>query len=120
MGLSPTVAAVHAIPSTATSFDTQAAEDASRIEEFLTGMVLASLTEINNQSSITPLTSLDSPTALTWNRLEAACLSCDQYKLLHKTVQSGASDKREDWDEQIAEYFRHRQSLVTGTGGYAA
>ena len=88
----PTVAALHRGASPA-AFDTQAAEDANKIEELLTGMVLASITEINHQSSLSPLTSSDTPAALTWNRLEAACLSCDQYKLLHKTVQSGVSDK---------------------------
>ena len=108
----PTVAALHRGASPA-AFDTQAAEDANKIEELLTGMVLASITEINHQSSLSPLTSSDTPAALTWNRLEAACLSCDQYKLLYKTVQSGVSDKREDWDEKIADYYPHRLSLVT-------
>ena len=75
-------------------------------------MVLASITEIN-QSSLSPLTSPDHPTALSWARLKAACLSCDQYKLLHKTIQAGVSDKKEDWDQEIVDYFPHRQSLVT-------
>ena len=108
---SPTVAALinNAICS---SFDTHAAQDAADIEDYLTGIVLASITEIN-QTSLSPLTSPDHPTALSWARLEAACLSCDQYKLLHKTIQAGVSEKKEDWDQEVADYYPHRQSLVT-------
>ena len=98
---------------TIAAFDTKVEEDADRIDELLTGIVLASITEINQQSLLTPLTSPDHPTALSWSRLEAACLSCDQYILLHKMIQSGVSDRKEDWDEQIVDYFPRRQSLVT-------
>ena len=40
-------------------------------------------------------------------------MSCDEYKLLHKTVQSGVSDHKEDWDQKITDFFIHRHSLVT-------
>ena len=89
---------------TSQSLSTDETDDAAEIDEYLTGIVLASITEINQQS-LSPLTSPDHPTALSWSRLEAACLSCDEYKLLHKTIQSGVSDKREDWDQQIVDYF---------------
>ena len=93
--------------------NTSAEADASNIEELLTGVVLASIMEINQHSLLSPLTSTTQPTALSWSRLEVACLSCDQYKLLHRTVQAGVSDKREDWDQQITDFYPHRQSLVT-------
>ena len=93
--------------------NTSAETDATNIDEFLTGVILASITDINHHSLLSPLTSTTQPTALSWSRLEAACLSCDQYKLLHRTVQSGVSDKREDWDQQITDFYPHRQSLVT-------
>ena len=94
------------------SFDTNEADEAAEIDEYLTGVILASITDINQQF-LSPLTSPDHPTALSWSRLEAACLSCDEYKLLHRTIQSGVSDRKEDWDQQIVDYFPHRQSLVT-------
>ena len=93
--------------------NTSAAEDANNIDEFLTGVVLASITEINKHSLLSPLTSSAQPTALSWSRLEAACLSCDEYKILHKTLRSGVSDKKEDWDQLIVDFFPHRLSLVT-------
>ena len=63
--------------------------------------VMASISKLNSHSQLAPLTSANKPTVLTWNRLEAACLACDEYKLLHRTVQKGVSDRREDWDHQI-------------------
>ena len=88
--------------------------DASEMDELLTALILSALTEINNTSShLSPVTSPSQPTVLSWSRLEAACLSCEEYKLLHRTIQSGVSDNREDWDHKIVDFYIHRHSLVT-------
>ena len=89
--------------------ETQASEN---MEGFLLGTVMASISNLNSHSQLAPLTSGNRPTVLTWNRLEAACLACDEYKLLHRTVQKGVSDRREEWDHQISDYYQHRHSLV--------
>ena len=101
----PTVSALTPTP--------EESRDASDVEELLSGVVLASITGINSHSYLAPLTSPSQPTVLSWSRLEAACMSCDEYKLLHKTVQSGVSDHKEDWDQKITDFFIHRHSLVT-------
>ena len=92
---------------------TAAERDADHIDNFLLGVVLANITAINNFSILCPLTSPELPTALSWSRLEAACISCEVYKLLHNTVSSGVSDKKEDWDQAIVDFFPHRHYLVT-------
>ena len=48
-------------------FDTNEPDDAAEIEEYLNGIVLASITDIYRQS-FAPLTSSDHPTALSWSR----------------------------------------------------
>ena len=103
----PSVAAMSLSPSPT---EAKAAFDT---EELLTGLVLASIAGINNHSKLSPMTSPSQPTALSWSRLEAACLTCDEYKLLHKTVQAGVSDNKQDWDQKLSDFFIHRHSLVT-------
>ena len=46
--------------------------------------------------------------ALSWPRLESACMTCPQYTMLHKTVQQGVPDDKAAWDEQIKELYPHR------------
>ena len=99
-------------PPTIAAFDYQAEDSSSDIDELMTGKILASICGINHQSSLSPLSSPEQPSALSWSRLEAACQTCEEYRLLHKMVQSGVSDKKEDWDNQIIDFFPHRQSLV--------
>ena len=86
--------------------------DTNQIDEFLTGVIIASITEVNSHSLLAPLTSPDQPTVLSWTRLEAACLTCSDYNLLHKAVQSGVSDNKDDWDIRIMDFFPNRHSLV--------
>ena len=102
----PTVSALTLAPTA------EEIQDTTRIDEFLTGIILATITEVNQHSLLTPLTSPTQPTVLSWARLEAACLSCPDYNLLRKAVQSGVSDTKEDWDVQILDFFPQRHSLV--------
>ena len=100
-------------PPVLAAFDINTEDNSTEVEELMTGIILASITGINQQSLLSPLSSPEYPSALSWSRLEAACKTCEQYTLLHKMVQSGGSDKKEDWDDQISDFFPHRQSLVT-------
>ena len=92
-------------PPTLAAFDTKSDEDAAEVEGMMAGLVLASIKSINQHSSLSPISSPEYLAALSWLRLEAACQTCSQYKLLHMMVQSGVSDKREDWDKHISEFF---------------
>ena len=103
----PTVAAMSLMPST---------EDYRQFlntEEFLTGLILFSIASINSCSRVSPVTTSAQPTVLSWARLEAASQACENYKLLHSTVQAGVSENKADWDQKIADFFIHRHSLVT-------
>jgi len=80
-------------------------------EEVLVGHIMSAIASINTWSRTTPITTTVSPEALSWKKLETACLACDAYKLLVSTVQTG-SNRKEDWDESIADFYPHRQSLV--------
>ena len=86
-------------------------EDSISPEELLTGNIMATLADINSWSRVAPVTTQHKPTALSWDRLEAACSLCDTYQLLHKAIRSG-TDKREDWDQRISDFYQHRHSLV--------
>ena len=88
-------------------------ESSEILEGLLQGNILATIANINAYTQLTPPTNHHNPAVLTWKRLEAACLACDEYKLIHKTIQGGVSDKKEDWDQQINDYYPHRHSLVT-------
>ena len=72
---------------------------------------MSTLASINSWSRSAPITAQSQPTTLSWERLEAACLLCEEYKLLLKTVRTG-TDRREDWDEKISDFYQHRRSLV--------
>ena len=80
----------------------------SDTEELLQGDIVAALALINSSVS----TGSD-PDIVTWQRLEAACLSCEEYIILHKTISTGVSDDKSCWDSLIMDYFPHRHSLVT-------
>ena len=45
--------------------------------------------------------------------LEAACLSCSEYKLLHWTVKHGIPKQKKDWYHLLQPYYRHRHLLTT-------
>ena len=76
-------------------------------EELLQGHIIASLASIN-----APL-SADNQGVISWQKLEAACLTDDDYKLLHTTIENGVSDDVKAWDQKITDFFPHRHSLVT-------
>ena len=72
---------------------------------------MSCIASVNSWSRMTPISSTSTPEALSWQTLEAACLNCDTYKILLKTVQAG-SDRQEDWDQKIMDYYPHRRSLI--------
>ena len=78
--------------------------DPAGIEAILTGSVIAHLAAIRQSDEVE---------ALTWDRLEAGCLACLEYRLLHNTVMSGVPVNSADWDTVLQPYFRHRHSLST-------
>ena len=80
-------------------------------EHVLVGHIMSTLATVNSWSRVTPLTVNDAPEALSWQKLEAACLLCDVYRKLVQTVTTG-SDKLEDWDSTIKEFYPQRKSLV--------
>ena len=80
----------------------------SNTEELLQGDIIASLALINSSVS-----EGSDPDIVTWQRLEAACLSDEEYIILHRTVSSGVPEDKSSWDSLILDYFPHRHSLVT-------
>ena len=80
-------------------------------EDMLVGHIMSCVASINTWSRITPVTATNKPESLSWRKLEAACQLCETYRLLHQTIQAG-TDRREDWDQRIVEYYPHRQSLT--------
>ena len=80
----------------------------SDTEELLKGDIIATLALIN--SSVSAGTD---PDIITWQRLEAACLPCEEYIILHRIISSGVPDDKTSWDSLIMEYFPHRHSLAT-------
>ena len=77
-------------------------------EELMQGNIIASLAFIN--APITAETTLD---IISWQRLEAACLSCEEYTLLHQMIEHGVPEDKNSWDSTIQDYYPHRHSLVT-------
>ena len=65
------------------------------IEDMQMGYTVACMAAINSWSSIHGITSEEKPQAISWSRLESACITCPQYTLLHKTVQQGVVDDKE-------------------------
>ena len=100
----PASASCSTIFSTVSSPSNQDLAGVNQLEEFLMGKVYAHLAAITHSSDVE---------VVTWDRLSAACSSSSQYQLLHKTVQQGVPDSSQDWDLQIREFYRHRQSLTT-------
>ena len=97
-------------------------EQADNLEEFVAGNVIAHLASINydhktldkySPYSQQALLSNDSVEALTWPRLESACVQCPTYQLLHQLVSQGVPENSSAWDERIKPYFSHRHSLST-------
>ena len=103
------------------SADDEDMTECAQLEALVTGYGMASLAALNHgspylhgnhQCSVCPLTSSD-VAMLSWDRLEAACLSSPVYKLLHETISAGEPADISDWDEQLKPYHQHRLSLVT-------
>ena len=80
-------------------------------EDLFTGHILSTLATINSWSRMSPVEISTKTTALSWQTLEAACVHCETYKLLLKTVRNGI-EKKEDWDIRISDFHTHRKSLV--------
>ena len=82
-------------------------------EDLLLGYTVSCMAEVNSWSGIYSIAAEERPQAISWPRLEAACISCPQYTILHKTVQMGVPDDKAAWDEQIKDFYQHRHSLTT-------
>ena len=80
-------------------------------EDIFVGHIMSCVASINAWSRIAPVTTNIKPEALSWQKLEAACQLCENYKILLNTVQSG-KERKEDWDQKVMEYYPHRKSLV--------
>ena len=77
-------------------------------DELLKGYVIASLALVNSKVTVDGSTDV-----VSWARLEAACLSCEEYTLLHKTIKQGAPQEQSAWDAKIQDYYPHRHALIT-------
>ena len=97
------LAILHAVPTIC--------ENQLNPEHILVGHIMSSLATVNSWSRQAPITADEMPEALSWRKLEAACLLCDEYRKLVETVRTG-SDRKEDWDDSIVEFYPHRKSLV--------
>ena len=89
---------------TITTPTTEEVYEADRLEEMVLGSAAAHIAAINHNSEVE---------AITWEKLETACLASPVYQLLHQAVQAGVSDNSQDWDIQLKEFFPHRHSLTT-------
>ena len=83
---------------------------AEELEELVSGKVIAHMASINynhrDLQDYSPycqqaLLSNDSVEALTWPHLEAACIQCPTYNLLHQLVSQGVPEDRAAWDEKL-------------------
>ena len=100
----PSLSSLHAIPN---GCETQLSP-----EHLLVGYIMSAISTINTWSRLSPITvDQQPPEALSWKKLESACLSCDEYKTLISTVKAG-SDRKEDWDDSVVDFYPHRNSLV--------
>ena len=63
------------------------------IEEMIQGKIIASLAFIN-----APITAETIPDIISWQRLEAACLSCEEYTLLHQLIEQGVPEEKNSLD----------------------
>ena len=94
--------------------------DSVQLEALIQGYGMASLAALytdgfssinSNKCTMCPLSHSDMA-IISWDRLEAACLSSPVYRTLHHTVSAGAPDAIEEWDDKIKPFHQHRQSLV--------
>ena len=86
----------------------------TEVDEYVTGVAMSRLENFNNppESLISGIAATPLQ-AITWQMLEAACQGCEEYKLLHLTVQQGAPELSKDWDQRLLPYHRHRHLLTT-------
>ena len=99
----PSLSSLHAVP--------EDCEIQLNPEHLFVGHIMSTIASVNTWSRVSPITVDHPPEALSWKRLESACLSCDTYKRLIKTIQT-VSNRKEDWDDVIADFYPHRNSLV--------
>ena len=57
------------------------------------GKIIASLAFIN-----APITAETIPDIISWQRLKAACLSCEEYTLLHQLIEQGVPEEKNSLD----------------------
>ena len=88
--------------------------DSMETEALIAGLAMSRLAGFNDPpESLHAHMSAPSIQAITWSMLEAACLSCPEYQLLHATIQAGVSHDSKDWDQKLLPYFKHRHLLTT-------
>ena len=62
-------------------------------EHVLVGHIMSSLATVNSWSRQAPITADEQPEALSWKKLEAAWIFCDEYKRLVETIRTGSVKK---------------------------
>lgn len=77
-------------------------------EEMLQGQIISTLALINASLSAEANSNI-----VSWQKLEAACLTDDEYQVLHKLVSNGVPDDKNSWDQIILDYYPHRHSLIS-------
>ena len=88
-----------------------ACEEQLAPEHIMVGYIMSCIAAINGWCRLAPITTTSMPEALSWRKLEAACQLCDTYRVLLTTVQQG-TERKEDWDQRIMDFYPHRRSLV--------
>ena len=86
----------------------------SETEEYVRGVAIARLESFNNpaENLIAGIATIPMQ-AVTWTMLEAACLACHEYQLLHRLVEQGVHEESKDWDKLILPFHRHRHLITT-------
>ena len=97
------------------SFTTREEHEAlNDVEAYVTGLAMSQLEKFNNPPEALVAAIATTPVqAITWSMLEAACLSCKEYRLLHQLVQRGVPEHSKDWDQLLMPYYRHRHLFTT-------
>ena len=83
-------------------------------DALLLGFGMAALAELYDEDDCLRIAAAkltDSPTLITWSRLEDAASKCLSYQALHSLVSEGAPEDRTLWPETLLPYYQHRQFL---------
>ena len=70
-------------------------------ENMYRGCVITSLTELNIQQSAVGVAGVEMDPVITWERLNKAAASCDEYVKLREAVTSGFPMNKDQWPEEI-------------------